>query len=323
MSEMYEMSEKYEMSDKINKDDLIRRIKELREKKEAVIVAHNYQIDDVQDVADTVGDSLALSRYCAKSSARVIVFCGVHFMAESAKILSLEKMVLLPEKDAGCPMADMVSPEALIAFKSLYPRVPVVCYINSSAAVKAESDICCTSSNAVKVVRSIRHDEVIFVPDQNLGHYVAQKVPEKRIILWEGYCITHHRVRKEDVEKARAVHPDALLLVHPECKPEVVEMADFVGSTKQIIDFAASSNHQKMIIGTEMGILYKLKKDSPDKTFYLLSQGLVCPNMKKTRLESVYHALKEEQYVIDVEESVRMRAKKSLDRMHEVQENSK
>lgn len=297
------------------KDYLTGEILKLKKEKNAVIVAHNYQIDEVQEVADMVGDSFALSKFCADNPARIIVFCGVHFMAESAKILSPEKVVLLPEKDAGCPMADMVEPEALREKKKEYPDAGVVCYINSSAAVKAESDICCTSSNAVQILKAIPNRRVIFVPDRNLGKYVSDMVPEKEVILWNGYCITHHGIEPEEVKKAKENHPDAFLLVHPECKPEVSEMADFVGSTKQIIDFAKDCKMKKFIIGTEMGVLLSLKKQNPDKEFYLMSQGLVCPNMKKTSLQSVYNALNEMKYEINVQESIRIKAKVCLERM--------
>jgi len=295
--------------------EIINKIKELKKKKNAVIVAHNYQRDEIQEVADLVGDSFALSKYCCSVKEEVIVFCGVHFMAESAKILSPDKTVLLPEIDAGCPMADMVTAEGLIEMKEKYPNAAVVCYINSSAEVKSHSDVCCTSSNAVEVVKSIKEKDIIFVPDQNLGSYVAKLVPEKNIILWDGYCITHHKIDLEDVKKIKELHKDSLLLVHPECKPEISEIADYVGSTKQIIDFAATSNHKKFIIGTEMGVLYKLKNDNPDKVFYLMSQGLVCPNMKKTKLQSVYDALNEMKYKIELSEEVISKASKSLDRM--------
>lgn len=299
----------------MEKNELIAQILKLKQERNAVIVAHNYQIDDVQEIADVVGDSFALSKYCAESPRDVIVFCGVHFMAESAKILSPQKTVLLPEINAGCPMADMVTAKDVREMKQKYPGAAVVCYINTSADVKAECDICCTSSNAVKVIESLSEEEIIFVPDQNLGDYIAKKVPGKKMLLWEGYCITHHRVTPEDVKSAKEAHPDALVLAHPECRPEVVAMADFVGSTKQIIDFAAASKENKFIIGTEMGVLVRLKKDNPYKTFYLLSPGLICPNMKKTKLESVYHALRDMKYTIELAEEVRLKAAGCLERM--------
>ncbi len=297
---------------------MIQEIQKMKQERDAVIVAHSYQIGEVQEVADLVGDSFALARYCATSPASTIVFCGVHFMAESAKILSPEKTVLLPEIHAGCPMADMVTGETLRKRKAELPGVKVVCYINSTAEVKAECDVCCTSSNAVDVIRSIPEKDILFVPDQNLGTFVAAQVLEKNIILWEGYCITHHRIKKSEVLKMKAIHPDAVLLVHPECKPEIIALADFAGSTKQIIDYAKNSSADKFIIGTEMGVLHQLQKDSPEKTFYLMSPGLICPNMKKTSLKSVYEALKHNQYQIEVEEEIRLKAKVCLDRMLEV-----
>jgi quinolinate synthase len=303
----------------MDKKALTKGILALKQERNAVIVAHNYQIDEVQEIADVIGDSFALSKYCASVPQDVIVFCGVHFMAESAKILSPQKKVLLPEINAGCPMADMVTAEDLRALKRDHPNAAVVCYINTSAEVKAECDICCTSSNAVKVIQSLAEEEIIFVPDKNLGNYVAKKVPEKRMIIWDGFCVTHHRVTLEEVQKAKEAHPDAAVLVHPECRPEVVELADFVGSTRQIIDFAAASREKKFIIGTEMGVLYSLKRNNPEKTFYLLSPGLICPNMKKTRLESVYTALTEMRYAIELEQEIMIKAKTTLERMLKVE----
>jgi len=300
-------------------NDIIKEINRLKKEKNAVIVAHNYQIDEVQDIADLVGDSFALSKFCANSNADVIVFCGVHFMAESAKIISPKKTVILPEKHAGCPMADMVTAEALKKKKVEHPGAAVVCYINSSAEVKAESDICCTSSNAVNVVNSLEQKDIIFVPDENLGSYIAEKLPHKNIILWNGYCITHHKIKKDDVLLAKEKHPEAILLVHPECRKEIVDLANFVGSTKQIIDYAATSDAKEFIIGTEMGIMHKLKMESPDKKFYLMSPGLICPNMKKTTLDSILHSLQTMTEKIELDEDVRIRARKSLDRMLSVE----
>lgn len=294
---------------------LIEEINRLKKERNAVIVAHNYQVDDVQDIADLVGDSLALSSYCAKSPNAVIVFCGVRFMAESAKILSPEKTVLLPEKDAGCPMADMVTTDALRELKMRHPGSALVCYINSSAEVKAECDTCCTSSNAVKIIAGLAEKDVIFAPDRNLAAYVASQLPDKNIIPWNGFCITHHRIQAEEVKKMKTVHPDAILLVHPECRPEIVALADFVGSTKQIIDYATASKEQKFIIGTEMGVLHKLKRDNPYKTFYLMSPGLICPNMKKTSLNSVYESLRDMKYVIELDSEILKKARTCLERM--------
>ena len=299
----------------MKKNNIIKEILELKKKRNAVIVAHNYQVDDVQEVADIVGDSLALSKYCADVQKDVIVFCGVHFMAESAKILSPDKVILLPEIDAGCPMADMVTKEALIEEKKKFPNTTVVCYINSSAEVKSECDVCCTSSNAVDVVRAVNNNDILFVPDQNLGSYVSKMVPEKNIILWNGYCITHHRVKMDELIRAKELRPNAEVLVHPECQSDIVDSADFSGSTKQIIDYATNSSNKEFIIGTEMGVLFKLKKDNPDKKFYLLSQGLVCPNMKKTSLMSVYRSLNEMNYEINLDVTIRLKAKKALDNM--------
>lgn len=290
-------------------------IRRLKKKKNAIILAHNYQIPEVQDVADIVGDSYALSQHAANTSADVIVFCGVHFMAESAKILSPDKRVLLPVKDAGCPMADMVTAPRLREMKAKYPDAAVVCYVNSSAEVKAESDICCTSSNALKVVQSTRSKQVIFVPDENLGSYVASKVKDKEIILWKGFCITHKRVKAEDVKKIRQLHPKAKILMHPECEPEVQKLADFLGSTSEIIRYAGEIPERDIIIGTEEGVIHILRKQNPDKNFYLLSAGLICTNMKKTRLEDVYNALLDMQYEIHVEDSIRLKALKSLEEM--------
>lgn len=302
-------------ADEMSKTDLVRRINELREERDAVIVAHYYQNDEVQEIADMVGDSFALAKFCAQSEKSVIVFCGVHFMAESAHILSPDKTVLLPVLDAGCPMAEMAEAEGIKALKAEHPNAAVVSYINTTAEVKAESDVIVTSSNAVKIVKSLKEDEIIFVPDQNLGSYVAKQVPEKRIILWQGFCMTHHRISAEDVDRARKSLPGAPVLVHPECKPEVTEKADFIGSTKAIIEYAGQSPAKELVIGTEMGVLYELKKRNPDKKFYMLSTGLVCRNMKKTSLQDVYNALNEMKHTITVENSVRERAKKALDRM--------
>lgn len=295
-------------------DEILR----LKKERNAIILAHNYQIPEVQDAADIVGDSYSLSRHAADTDSDVIVFCGVHFMAESAKILSPDKTVLLPVRDAGCPMADMVTASGLREMKARYPDAAVVCYVNSSAEVKAESDICCTSSNALKVVESLENKQVIFVPDKNLGSYVASKVRDKEIILWKGFCITHKRVRVEEVQKIRQLHPDAKILMHPECEPEVLKLADFIGSTSEIIRYAGEIPEKNIIIGTEEGVLHLLKKRNPDKNFYLLSTGLICANMKKTRLEDVHKALLHMQHQIHVDETVRLKAMKALERMLEI-----
>lgn len=297
---------------------MINEINRLKKEKNALILAHNYQISEVQEIADIVGDSLALSKAAAEAKEEVIVFCGVRFMAESAKILSPDKKVLLPAIDAGCPMADMVTADKLKDYKAENPNTKIVCYVNSSAEVKSESDICCTSSNALRVISSIGEDKILFVPDKNLGSYVKDKVKDKNIELWPGYCITHHRVKEDEVDRIRETRSDAEILVHPECNKEVVKKADFIGSTSQIIEYAEKSFNKKFIIGTEMGVLHKLKKNNPDKEFYLLSPGLLCTNMKKTSLEDVYNALKEEQNVIEVDEGIRRKSLKPLNRMIEL-----
>jgi quinolinate synthase len=299
----------------MNTQEMINEINRIKKEKRAVILAHYYQTPEVQDIADYVGDSLELSRRAADTSADIIVFCGVHFMAESAKIFSPDKKVLLPVYDAGCPMADMIDADQLRLLKKKYPNVPVVCYINSSAKVKAESDICCTSANAVKVVRSLEKDKVLFVPDGNLGNYIATQIPEKDIICWEGFCMTHHRVKCNELDMVRKYRGKIKILVHPECEPDVVKKADFVGSTSQIIKYVDKSDEKEFVIGTEMGILHSLKKQNPDKVFYLLSPSLICSNMKKTRLEDVYRALKDEIYEIKVDKDIMAAAKESLEMM--------
>ena len=299
---------------------MIKEINRLKVEKNAIILAHNYQIPEIQDLADVVGDSLKLSQVASESDADIIVLCGVHFMAESAKILSPEKKVLIPNPDAGCPMADMIDVDKLKEFKSRYPGAPVICYVNSSAEVKAESDICVTSSNALKIVSSLDDKIVLFVPDRNLGDYINNLLPDKEVVSFDGYCITHNRIRIDEIESVRVSHPDALILAHPECDPEVVKRADFVGSTSAIIKFAKESEDKTFIIATEMGIMHKLEADNENsgKDFFMLSPSLICSNMKKNRLEDVYYALKDEKYEIDVEENVRLKAKKTLDKMLEL-----
>lgn len=294
---------------------LIDEIMRLKKERDAIILAHNYQVPEVQEIADIVGDSFALSKLAANTDHKVIVFCGVHFMAESAKILSPEKTVLLPARDAGCPMAEMVTADKLREMKAKYPEAAVVCYVNSSAEVKAEADICCTSSNAVKVVESVKNKQIIFAPDQNLGSYIAQKVKDKELILWKGFCITHKRVRADEVKQIKELHPNAKLLVHPECEPEVQALADFLGSTSEIIKHAKEIPQKDIIIGTEEGVMHILKKENPDKNFYLLSPGLICANMKKTRLQDVYLALLNMQHEIIVDEDIRLKALKSMEEM--------
>jgi len=299
----------------MEQQNLVNEIIRLKKERNAIILAHNYQAAEVQEIADILGDSFALSKLATTTQNKVIVFCGVHFMAESAKILSPQKTVLLPALDAGCPMAEMVTAEGLREMKSKYPEAAVVCYVNTSAEVKAEADICCTSSNAVKVVRSLKNKQVIFAPDKNLGSYIAKQVPEKEMILWKGFCITHKRVRVDEVKKIKELYPNAKLLVHPECEPEVQDLADFLGSTSEIMKYAKEIPEKDIIIGTEEGVIYSMKKENPDKNFYLLSPGLVCANMKKTRLQDVRDALLYMQHEINIDEEIRVKALNSLEEM--------
>lgn len=294
---------------------LVNEINRLKIERDACILAHNYQLPEVQDIADIVGDSLALSRAAAETNNKVIVFCGVKFMAESAKILSPDKTVLIPSKYAGCPLADSITKEQLEMEKKKYPEVEVICYVNSSAEVKAVSDVSCTSSNAVKVVQNSKSNKILFVPDENLAGYVAEQIPDKEIIPWAGHCITHARITVDDVIKAQEEHPEAKMLVHPEVSEEIRENADFVGSTSAIINYAKNSDSKEFIIGTEIGVLHKMKKDSPEKQFYLLSPRLVCENMKMTRLVDVYNSLMNMQYEVFVPENVRIKALGSLEKM--------
>lgn len=290
-------------------------ILDLKKQNNAIILAHLYQRPEIQDIADFVGDSLGLSQQAAATDAEIIVFCGVHFMAESAAILSPDKLVLLPEANAGCPMADMITADQLREKKRQYPDAVVVCYVNSSAEVKAESDICCTSANAVRVVQSIPADrQVLFVPDRNLGHYVSIKA-NRPIIFWEGYCPTHDRMTMGDIQKQKSLHPLAKVMVHPECKPEIVAAADAVFSTSGMIRFARDNADKEFIVGTESGIMHQLHKECPGKEFYLASDKLICPNMKSTTLEKVKWALESKEPPVTVPENIRHKAISSLERM--------
>lgn len=296
-------------------DKIINEIEKIKKEKKAVILAHNYQRPEVQDIADFVGDSLELSTKARDTDAKIIIFCGVHFMAETAKILSPEKKVILPRMDAGCPMADMVTSEGLQELKSQHPDYKVVTYVNSSADVKAISDSCCTSSNAINIVKNIESDKIIFVPDRNLAHYVSRYV-KKEIIPWQGFCPTHERLDVKDILEKKKDYPSAKVLVHPECKPEVVDIADRALSTSGIIKFCHDDDSKTFIIGTEMGILHRLQKENPYKKFILASDRLVCPNMKLTRLEDVYKALVEEDSIIELDSSVIKSAKEALLNMY-------
>ncbi|MHC4843255.1 MAG: quinolinate synthase NadA [Planctomycetota bacterium] len=300
------------------KIELVEKIEKLKGQRNAVILAHNYQPGEIQDLADFTGDSLGLSIEASKTEADVIVFCGVHFMAETAAILSPEKTVLLPEKSAGCPMADMADADELLQLKQKHPEAVIVSYVNSSAEVKALSDYCCTSSNAVEVVKSLPEDkEVIFVPDQHLGQYVFEKTG-RRLIFWPGYCPSHIVITKEELQEIKAKFPDAVVMAHPECSEPVKELADELLSTGQMMKFVQRSKAKHFIVATESGMTYALKKVRPDAEFIPASEKAVCPNMKKISVDKIIASLEDMKYVIKVEESVRQRAKKALDRMVEI-----
>jgi len=293
------------------------KIKALAKKRNAVILAHNYQPPEIQDIADLCGDSLELSIKASQTTADIIVFCGVHFMAETAVILSPDKTVLLPATDAGCPMADMIDPESLKAKKKALGHIPVVTYVNSSAAVKAESDICCTSANVIKVVESIDADEILMTPDRNLALYAASRT-SKKIHLWEGFCPFHNTLTAQDVIKAKGNHPEALFIAHPECPPEVLALADEIQSTSGMIKFAGESAHTEFILGTENGLLYPISKAYPDKRFYPASEKMLCPDMKKITLEKIFESLETLSGRITVAEDIRKKAWGSVQRMIEL-----
>ncbi|MCL0057633.1 quinolinate synthase NadA [Dehalococcoidales bacterium] len=293
---------------------LIEKILNLKRERKAIILAHNYQLGEIQDIADFVGDSLELSQNAAKTKAEVIVFCGVHFMAETASILCPDKIVLLPDINAGCPMADMVTAERLREKKRELPGVTVVCYVNSSAEVKAESDICCTSANAVKVVESLDSEEILFVPDQYLGHYISIKT-NKRMSLWPGFCPTHIRIEPQHIINLRQEYPQARVVVHPECKAEVIALADEVLSTGGMCQYAKNEGVSEMIVGTEIGIIYRLRKENPGKKFIPASEQAVCPRMKLITLEKVLWSLLEMTPEVKATEEIRLRAKAAVDRM--------
>jgi quinolinate synthase len=296
---------------------IIEHIRDLSKSKNAIILAHNYQNAEIQHIADYTGDSLELSRIAAKNDAEIIVFCGVHFMAESAYILSPQKKVLLPDKSAGCPMADMADAHALVQMKKEYPDATVVTYINSTAAVKAESDVCCTSSNAVKIVQKLEADTILFLPDKNLAAYV-QRFTDKTIIPWKGFCPTHERFSVDDLKSIKNEHPDGVVMVHPECNPDVIDLADEVLSTGQMVTFVKETDRKKIIVGTEMGMIHKLRSVAPDKEYILASETFICPNMKKITLEKILSSLTDEEPRIIVQEEIRVKALGSLTRMLEL-----
>lgn len=299
-----------------NYNELQKSIQDLKISLDASILVHNYQREEIHRIADFLGDSLDLSKKAASSDSSIIIFCGVKFMAETAKILSPSKTVLLPVKDAGCPMADMITPHDVMELKKQYPNASVVCYVNSTAEVKAECDVCCTSANAVKIVNSLPNKQIIFIPDKNLGSYV-QRHTDKEVILWEGYCYVHNQFSPLEVKKAKENIPDAFLVVHPECPPEIIDLADAVESTSGMVKLAKTGKHNKYLIGTEEGLIKRLIYENPDKEFYSAGRPRICSNMKKTQLEDVYNSLLKKQYEIILDENIIKRARKSLDKMLE------
>ncbi len=297
---------------------IIEKINSLKKKRKALLLVHNYQLPEVQDIADYVGDSLELAKISHDVECEVILFCGVHFMAETAKIFNPDKMVLMPDLHAGCPMADMITAEQLRKEKKSHAEATVVTYINSTAEVKALSDICCTSANGVKVANSVENDEIIFTPDKYLGSYVARHVKNKKFYLWSGYCPTHMVFSREGLMKLKGKYPDAEIVAHPECRIDVQEIADAICSTSQMITYSKKSKAKRFIICTEVGMLYRLKKDNPEKDFIAGNPHAVCPNMKLTNLEKVLWALEDLKVEVSVPESIRSRALKAIERMVQV-----
>ncbi|TAN59856.1 quinolinate synthase NadA [bacterium] len=291
------------------------KIQKLKKDRHAVIVAHNYQMPEVQDIADYRADSLELSRIAAKTDAKVIVFCGVHFMAETASILSPDKTVIMPDKNAGCPMANMITVEDLRELKSRHPKAAVVGYVNTSAEVKTEVDICCTSTNAAKVVSSLKDaEEIIFIPDKYLADFVSKKTG-RMLISWDGYCPTHVKILPEDIIRSVRLHPKAKVIAHPECRPEVIALADEALSTGKTCEYVKKSEAKEFVIATEVGLVYRLQKDNPEKKFYPASELAVCPNMKRTTLEKVLWSLEEMKDEVRVPDEIRKKAKKAIDAM--------
>jgi len=298
----------------VKREGIAERILKLKEKKNAIILAHNYQTGDIQDIADFVGDSLDLSIKASKVEEDVIVFCGVHFMAETAVILSPEKTILIPDADAGCPMADMITAEELRAWKKLNPGIEVVCYVNTSAAVKAECDICCTSANAKNVVASLKGDKVLFAPDKNLSAYIA-RTSKKKIIPWDGYCYVHNNILPKHVREKKKRYPEAEVWVHPECLPEVIDLADRVFSTGGMVKEARKTALGEVIIGTEAGMIYRLAKENPGKRFYPVKDNAICSNMKKITLEKVLISMENMEPKVEVSADIRRRAKGAIEKM--------
>ena len=306
------------MLKKLFQDQIAGKIKELKKKRDAVMLAHNYQLPEVQDIADFHGDSLELSHKALKTNAKLIVFCGVHFMAETASIICPNKKVIVPDINAGCPMANMITAQDVRKLKKEHPKAVLVGYVNTSALVKAELDYCCTSTNAVAVVNALKDKEdIIFVPDKYLAGYVSKQTGRK-LIFWNGYCPTHIKIMPEDIIREKKFHPKAKVIAHPECLPSVLVLADAVLSTSQMCKFAKETDAKEIIVATEVGIIYRLKKDNPDKEFYSASEAAVCPNMKRTTQEKILWALEELKVEVKVPDDVRLRAKKAIDRMLEI-----
>ena len=298
----------------MNDQQMIQEILELKKKKNAVILVHNYQRPEIQELADHLGDSLGLSKIAAETNADIIVFCGVRFMAETAKILSPEKKVLLPQPAAGCPMAEMVDAEDLKALKKKYPQARTVTYVNSTAEVKAETDVCCTSANAVTVVKNVPSPEIIFAPDKNLAAYV-QRFTDKKIIPWNGTCYVHDQFTAEEVKQAKAAHPESVLMVHPECSPEVIDLADEVLSTSGMVTFVRQNRATRFLVGTEEGMLHRLKRENPEKQFWTPGAAKSCRGMKITHLNDLHQALVREQFEIKLPEQIMKQARGALERM--------
>ncbi len=295
--------------------DITKEIATLKKERNAIILAHNYQLPEIQDIADQVGDSLELARISQNIAQETVLFCGVYFMAEITKILNPEKTVIMPDLHAGCPMANMITPQQLVEKKKNHPNAAVVCYVNSNADVKALSDVCCTSANGVRVVRSLNEKEIIFIPDQYLGSYIARQLPDKKFHLWPGYCPTHMVFSRERLEALREDYPGAKIIAHPECRLDVQEIADKICSTSQMISYARESEAGQFIICTELGMLHRLKKENPDKEFIPGSPSAVCPNMKLTTQEKILWALENNEHKIDVAETTRQQALGSIERM--------
>ena len=301
----------------MNREEIRDKIAKLKKEKNAVIIAHNYQIGEIQDIADYIGDSLGLSQKAAEVDAEIIVFCGVHFMAETAKILAPEKTILIPDVRAGCPMADMITASELREWKKNYPESKVVCYVNTTAEVKAECDICCTSSNAVNVVNSFDEDEILFAPDKNLAAYVARHT-KKKIIPWDGYCYVHRYIKARDIREKKNLHPEAEVWVHPECLPDVIDLADKVLSTGKMVKEARKTKKKEIIIGTETGIIYRMKKENPTKNFYPARDMAFCFNMKKIDLGKVLRSLENMIYKVEVPLEISQRARGAIEKMVEI-----